>query len=87
MLIRTEAIGVNYVDVQLRRGTFPDSIYFRSLPATLTGDVVGIIEKAGPEAETGRLRIATTTLPLAEAVQAHRLLEDRTVVGRLILQP
>ena len=36
---------------------------------------------------TGRLRIGATTLPLAEAVQAHRLLEDRTVVGRLILQP
>jgi NADPH:quinone reductase len=37
--------------------------------------------------ETGRLRIAATTLPLAEAVQAHRLLEDRTVIGRLILRP
>lgn len=36
---------------------------------------------------TGRLHVATTTLPLAEAVQAHRLLEDRTVLGRLILQP
>jgi hypothetical protein len=37
--------------------------------------------------ETGRLDIATTALPLAEAVQAHRLLEDRTVKGRLILLP
>jgi NADPH:quinone reductase-like Zn-dependent oxidoreductase len=37
--------------------------------------------------EAGRLRIATTTLPLAEAVQAHQRLEDRTVVGRLILLP
>jgi NADPH:quinone reductase len=51
VLIRTEAIGVNYVDVQLRRETFPGSIYFRSLPATLTGDVVGLIEKVGPEAD------------------------------------
>ena len=48
VLIRTEAIGVNYVDVQLRRETAEDSIYFRSLPATLTGDVVGHIEKVGP---------------------------------------
>jgi NADPH2:quinone reductase len=51
VLIRTEAIGVNYVDVQLRRETAPDSLYFRSLPATLTGDVVGTIEKVGPDAD------------------------------------
>lgn len=29
------------IDVQLRRETSPDSIWFRSLPGTLTGDVVG----------------------------------------------
>jgi NADPH2:quinone reductase len=51
VLIRTEAIGVNYVDVQLRRETASDSLYFRSLPATLTGDVVGTIEKAGPDTD------------------------------------
>jgi NADPH:quinone reductase len=43
VLIRTEAIGVNYVDVQLRRATNPDSLYFRELPAPLTGDVVGTV--------------------------------------------
>jgi NADPH:quinone reductase len=37
--------------------------------------------------ETGQLRAAGMTLPLAEAVQAHRVLEDRTVMGRLILLP
>lgn len=51
VLIRTEAIGVNYVDVQLRRETATGSLYFRSLPATLTGDVVGTIEKAGPDTD------------------------------------
>jgi NADPH:quinone reductase len=48
VLIRTKAIGVNYVDVQLRRATDPGSLYYRQPPATLTGDVVGIIEAAGP---------------------------------------
>ena len=48
VLIRTEAIGVNYVDVQLRRATDPGSLYYRQLPATLTGDVVGTVEAAGP---------------------------------------
>ncbi len=51
VLIRTEAVGVNYVDVQLRRETSPDSLYFRSVPATLTGDVVGIVEEVGPDAD------------------------------------
>ena len=50
VLIRTEAVGVNYVDVQIRRETRPDSIWFRPVPGTLTGDVVGTVEKTGPGA-------------------------------------
>jgi NADPH:quinone reductase len=53
VLIRTEAIGVNWVDVQLRRETAPGSIYFRALPATLTGDVAGTVEAIGPGADPG----------------------------------
>jgi NADPH:quinone reductase-like Zn-dependent oxidoreductase len=38
--------------------------------------------------ETGRLHaVAETRLPLAEVVRAHRLLEDRAVLGRLLLVP
>jgi len=37
--------------------------------------------------ETGQLHATGTTLPLAEVVRAHRLLEDRTVAGRLVLVP
>ena len=51
VLIRTEAIGLNYVDVQLRRATDPGSLYYRQLPATLTGDVVGTVEAVGPDAD------------------------------------
>jgi NADPH:quinone reductase len=51
VLIRTEAIGVNYVDVQIRRETRPESIWYRSLPAALTGDAVGTIERTGPGAD------------------------------------
>jgi NADPH:quinone reductase len=51
VLIRTEAIGVNYVDVQLRRATDPGSLYFRQLPGTLTGDVVGTVEAVGPDTD------------------------------------
>jgi NADPH:quinone reductase-like Zn-dependent oxidoreductase len=53
VLIRAETIGVNYVDVQLRRETDPDSIWFRPLPGVLTGDVVGTVERTGPGTEPG----------------------------------
>ncbi|MGE5286412.1 MAG: quinone oxidoreductase family protein [Micromonosporaceae bacterium] len=51
VLIRAEAIGVNYVDVQIRRETSPESIWFRPLPGTLTGDVVGTVAETGPGAD------------------------------------
>lgn len=37
--------------------------------------------------QAGELRAVTTSLPLADVVQAHRMLEDRTVIGRLLLVP
>jgi NADPH:quinone reductase len=51
VLIRTEAIGINYVDVQLRRETRPESIWYRPLPATLTGDTVGTVERPGADVD------------------------------------
>jgi NADPH:quinone reductase-like Zn-dependent oxidoreductase len=37
---------------------------------------------------SGELYAATeTVLPLTEAVQAHRLMEDRKVLGRVVLVP
>jgi len=37
--------------------------------------------------ESGSLRTITQSIPLAEAVRAHQLLEDRAVPGRIILVP
>jgi NADPH:quinone reductase len=51
VLVRTEAIGINFVDARMRRETAADSIYYRALPATLTGDVVGTVEQAGTDAD------------------------------------
>jgi NADPH:quinone reductase len=51
VLIRAEAIGLNYVDVQIRRETSADSIFYRPLPATLTGDVVGTVTRLGEGAD------------------------------------
>jgi NADPH:quinone reductase-like Zn-dependent oxidoreductase len=62
VLIRTEAIGVNYVDVQIRRETDPGSIYFRPTPATLTGDAVGTVEAAGPGTDPALVGARVATL-------------------------
>ena len=37
--------------------------------------------------ESGQLRAVTTTLPLADITKAHRLFEERSVLGRLVLTP
>jgi NADPH:quinone reductase len=71
VLIRTEAIGVNYVDIQIRRERRPDSIWFRPLPGTLTGDVVGTVEKAGPGADPA-LTGARVAVLLEDACSAPR---------------
>jgi NADPH2:quinone reductase len=53
VLIRAEAVGLNYVDVQIRRETSAGSIYHRPVPATLTGDVVGTVERLGAGSDPG----------------------------------
>jgi len=62
VLIRAEAIGLNYVDVQLRRETDENSIWYRKLPGTLTGDVVGTVERTGPGADPGLAGIRVAAL-------------------------
>ncbi|TWF96880.1 quinone oxidoreductase family protein [Kitasatospora viridis] len=47
VLIRTEAIGANFVDTKLRRGPESGPLFHRDLPAVLTGDVVGTVESVG----------------------------------------
>lgn len=54
ILIRTEAVAVNFVDTRYRRGPSSGAIFRRPLPGTLTGDVVGTIEAAGADVTTLR---------------------------------
>jgi NADPH:quinone reductase len=74
VVIRAEAIGVNYVDVQIRRETSPDSIYFRRPPGTLTGDVVGTVELVGPGADPAL--VGTRVAVLLEDACADHVLAD-----------
>ncbi|MET8021773.1 quinone oxidoreductase family protein [Streptomyces decoyicus] len=63
VLIRVEAIGANFVDTQLRRGMAQTELYPRPLPRSLTGDVVGVVEAVGPDAERSLIgrRVATAS--------------------------
>jgi NADPH:quinone reductase-like Zn-dependent oxidoreductase len=45
VLLRTEAVGANFVDTKFRRGG--DGIFHRPLPGILTGDVVGSVVAVG----------------------------------------
>lgn len=74
VLIRAEAIGLNYVDVQIRRETDENSIWYRELPGTLTGDVVGTVERAGPG--TGPGLTGTRVAVLLEDACADYVLAD-----------
>lgn len=49
VLIRTEAIGANFIDTKFRQAA--SSIMQRPLPGTLTGDVVGTVEATGPDVD------------------------------------
>ncbi|MFE3200776.1 zinc-binding alcohol dehydrogenase family protein [Embleya sp. NPDC059237] len=48
VLIRSEAIGANFVDTRFRRGPAAGPLFRRPLPGVLTGDVVGRVEARGP---------------------------------------
>ncbi|WP_281892444.1 quinone oxidoreductase family protein [Phytohabitans aurantiacus] len=48
VLLRAEAIGVNFVDTRFRRGPGSGSIFQRPLPGRPTGDVVGTVARTGP---------------------------------------
>ncbi|MEV5572960.1 zinc-binding dehydrogenase [Spirillospora sp. NPDC052269] len=74
VLVRPEVIGTNYVDVQLRRETDRASIWYRDLPGTLTGDVVGTIERTGPDVDPALT--GTRVAALSVDAWADRVLAD-----------
>ena len=51
VLIRTEAAGLSYVDVQIRQAADSASLFHRPIPAGLTGDAVGVVECVGADAD------------------------------------
>ncbi|MGW3041057.1 quinone oxidoreductase family protein [Kitasatospora sp. NPDC001159] len=74
VLLRTEAIGANFVDTRFRRGAPAGSVFHRPLPGILTGDVVGTVEAVGPG--TGEELLGRRVAALAEDAFAEFVLAD-----------
>lgn len=74
VLIRTEAIGANFVDTKFRRGPSSGALFQRPLPGRLTGDVVGTVEAVGPGVDTEQ--IGRRAAGLAEDAFADHVVAD-----------
>jgi hypothetical protein len=74
VLLRTEAIGVNFVDTRFRRGPGSGSIFQRPLPGRPTGDVVGVVEQVGPDVDPHLM--GTRVAALAEDAYADYVVAD-----------
>jgi NADPH2:quinone reductase len=72
VLLRTEAVGANFVDTKFRRGG--DGIFHRPLPGILTGDVVGSVVAVG-DGVTG-VAAGERVAALAEDAFADQVLVD-----------
>lgn len=62
VLVRTEAVGANFVDTKFRRGPAGGAIFQRPLPGSPTGDVVGVVEAVGAGVDAGLVGRRVTAL-------------------------
>jgi len=77
---------INFMPVMLKRLTLTGST-LRARPIAEKGRIAAALkEKIWPEIEAGRIRPQIfKTFPLAEAAEAHRLLESSIHVGKIVL--
>lgn len=77
---------VNFADVMLRRLTITGSTLRARPVAVKAGIARAIEEKVWPLVEAGRIRpVVHATFPLAQAAQAHALMESGAHVGKIVL--
>jgi len=81
-------VEVNLMPVMLKRLTYTGST-LRTRPPAFKARVASELEdKVWPHIEAGRIRVVTgRTFPLAEAAQAHALMESAGHTGKILLLP
>ena len=94
--IRHKAIGLNFVEVYFRRGTFPVPAF----PAILGNEAAGVVEAVGrgvrgvavgdlfDAIQRGILDVGPSrTFGLDDIVTAHRDLDGRRITGAGVINP
>ncbi|MFB8352284.1 zinc-binding dehydrogenase [Streptomyces niveus] len=72
---------------QAARGITSEGVLGPVMLQKAGGDVRVLEERALSEAATGRLRPAVQRFPLADAARAHRAIETRGTMGKVVLEP
>ncbi|MFC4609270.1 zinc-binding dehydrogenase [Streptomyces maoxianensis] len=79
---------LTYTDEELaERGITSESVLGPVMIQKAGGDIRALEESSLAEAASGRLRPAVQRFPLAEAAAAHRALESRGTMGKVVLVP
>ncbi|MFJ9032016.1 zinc-binding dehydrogenase [Streptomyces sp. NPDC102274] len=79
---------LTFTDEELaERGITSESVLGPVMIAKAGGDVRALEERSLAEAAAGRLRPAVQRFPLADAARAHRALETRGTMGKVVLEP
>ena len=81
-------VEVNLMPVMLKRLTYTGST-LRTRPAAFKARIASELEaQVWPHIEAGRIRVVTgRTFPLAEAAQAHTMMESAGHTGKILLLP
>jgi putative PIG3 family NAD(P)H quinone oxidoreductase len=81
-------VEVNLMPVMLKRLTYTGST-LRTRPPAFKARIASELEtQVWPHIEAGRIRVVTSrTFPLAEAAQAHALMEGASHTGKILLIP
>ncbi|WP_381796869.1 zinc-binding dehydrogenase [Streptomyces niveus] len=72
---------------QAARGITSEGVLGPVMLQKAGGDVRVLEDRALSEAATGRLRPAVQRFPLADAARAHRAIETRGTMGKVVLEP
>jgi NADPH:quinone reductase len=81
-------VEINLMPVMLKRLTYTGSTLRTRPPEFKARIAAELQEKVWPHIESGRIRVVThRTFPLAEAAQAHALMESAAHTGKILLVP
>lgn len=84
--LKGSSAEVNFMPVMLKRLTLTGSTLRPQSNDAKARMAKGLLEKVWPQIEAGRIRsVVHASFPLAQAAEAHRLMEANTHIGKIVL--